>query len=116
MSTLTFRNLRGDIVDIPLVPASIMKSKFGAVLDQATQAGAVAITKHDTTKYVLLPVEEFESLVATCQPSLSTLTVEFDNLLAKMQTPQARTGIQSAFAMSPKQLGKAAVQAASGKR
>ena len=115
-STLTFRNLRGDIVDIPAVAASAMKSRFGAVLDQATKAGAVAITKHDTTKYVLLPVEEFESLAAARQPSLHSLSAEFDGLLAKMQAPKARAGIKAAFEMSPAQLGKAAVGAARAKK
>lgn len=109
---LSFRNHRGDLVDIPSVAASTVKSRFGAVLDQARQAGAVAITKHDTTKFVLLPVEEFESLAAARQPSLNSLTAEFDALLQKMQGTKSRAGLDAAFDMTPAQLGKAARRAA----
>jgi hypothetical protein len=38
--------------------------------------------------------------------------VQFDALLARMQTPGARAGMKMAFDASPKQLGKAAVAAA----
>ena len=44
MSTLTFRNSQGTLVDIPTVAATQVKNEFGAILDKATRAGAVAIT------------------------------------------------------------------------
>ena len=53
MSTLTFRNSQGALVDIPTVAATQVKNEFGAILDQATRSGAVAITRHDTPKAVL---------------------------------------------------------------
>jgi hypothetical protein len=40
---------------------------------------------------------------------LDTLSGQFDDLLARMQTPKARPGLRAAFTASPKQLGKAAV-------
>ena len=42
----------------------------------------------------------------------STLSGEFDALLARMQTPAALAGMKAAFDASPKQLGKAAVAVA----
>ena len=112
MPALTFRNRLGDLVDIPSVPASDAKNRFGAILDQATSTGPVAITRHDTTRAVLVSVEEFESLIAERQSSLAALGAEFDGLLAKMQTPKARKGIAAAFSSTPAELGKAAVKSA----
>ena len=112
MSALTFRNRLGNLIDIPAIAASEVKNKFGAILDQATQGGAVAITRHDTTKAILISVEEFQSLVADRHSSLAALSAEFDGLLAKMQTSAHRTGIAKAFAASPTHLGRSAVKAA----
>ena len=112
MPTLTFRNRLGNLIDIPAIAASEVKNKFGSILDQATHGGAVAITRHDTTKAILISVEEFQSLVAGRHSSLTALSAEFDGLLAKMQTPAHRTGIAKAFAASPTQLGRSAVKAA----
>ena len=116
MSTLTFRNRLGSLIDVPAIAASEAKNRFGAILDQAAQGGAVAITKHDATKAVLLSVEEFQALVAGRHSSLTVLGAEFDDLLARMQTPAARQGISAAFAATPAELGKAAVNAARRKR
>ena len=68
MSTLTFRNSQGALVDIPTVAATQVKNEFGAILDKATHSGAVAITRHDTPKAVLVSYEEFESLVQARSP------------------------------------------------
>lgn len=112
MSTLTFRNRLGDLTDIPAIAASEVKNKFGAILDRAARGGAVAITRHDTTKAVLVSVEEFQSLVSSRDSSLTALGAEFDGLLAQMQTPAHRKGIEKAFAAAPGQFGKAAGKAA----
>lgn len=116
MSALSFRNRLGDLIDVPSVPASDAKNRFGAILDQATSTGPVAITRHDTTRAVLMSVEEFESLVASRQSSLEVLGAEFDGLLASMQAPKARKGIAAAFASTPAELGKAAVKQARTKK
>jgi antitoxin Phd len=75
----------------------------------------VAITKHDAPKAVLLSYAEFESLVKSRSPALDELSVEFDRLLARMQTPKARKGMAAAFNASPARLGRAAVKAAAKK-
>ena len=116
MSTLTFRNSLGELVDIPSVAASRFKNEFGAIFEQAALGGAVAITKHDTPKAVLLSYAEFESLVRSRSPALDELGEQFDGLLARMQTPKARKGMAAAFNASPAELGRAAVKAATRKR
>lgn len=112
MSKLTFRNSRGELVDIPTIAATKAKNEFGAILEQANHGGAVAITRHDTPKAVLLSYEEFASLVKVRSCTLDDLGTAFEQLLAGMQTPKARKGVDAAFKASPAELGWAAVMAA----
>ena len=111
MPKLTFRNSHGQLVDISTVAATKVKNEFGAILEQAMHSGAVAITRHDMPKAVLLSFAEFESLVKERSCSLDDLSEEFDRLLADMQTPHARKGVAAAFNASPAELGRAAVKA-----
>ena len=107
----TFRNNRGETLEPSSVTASEAKSEFGRVLEMAVQGGAVVITKHDAPKAVLISVENFNALAGAIETRLDTLNSEFDALLARMQTPSARRGMQTAFAAPEKQLGQAAVAA-----
>ena len=109
MPKLTFRNSHGQLIDISAVAATKVKNEFGAILEQTIHDGAVAITRHDTPKAVLLSFAEFESLVQERSRSLDDLSLEFDELLDHMQTPQARKGVEAAFNASPPELGRAAV-------
>ena len=111
-TALTFRNSRGDFVDVPLIAATRVKNEFGMVLEQALRGGAVAITRHDMPKAVLMSYDEFQALIRDRTPSLNDLRAEYDGLLSNMQTPKARKGMADAFNATPKALGKAAVKAA----
>jgi prevent-host-death family protein len=112
MSTVPFRNREGKLVDVPIVTASRLKNEFGTVFEQAAVGGAVVITKHDTPRAVLLSYAEFEALTASATPALDDLSARFDDLLATMQTPQAKAGVAAAFDAAPEELGAAAVKAA----
>jgi antitoxin Phd len=116
MATLTFRNRDGELVDVPTVGATRFKNEFGAMFEQAALGGAVAITKHNTPKAVLLSYAEFEALTKASTPALDDLSDQFDQLLERMQAPQSKSGLASAFDASPEQLGRAAVKAARAKR
>jgi len=107
MSTLTFRNRLGELVDVPSVAATRLKNEFGAVLEQAAR-GAVAITRHDAPKAVLVSYEEFQALVNARAQSLGELDAEFDALLERMQTPKAKRGVEAAFRASGEELGSRA--------
>ena len=115
MSPLTFRNSHGELVDVPTVAASRFKNEFGTIFEQAALGGAVAITKHDAPKAVLLSFAEFQALVNAHSPALDDLTGQFDHLLAAMQTPKAKQGMAGAFNASSEELGRAAVAAAGDK-
>ena len=112
MSSLGFRNSRGAWVTVPTVAATRVKNEFGAILDQATRDGAVAITRHDTPRAVLLSYEEFESLAKARSRNLDSLSEEFDDLLETMQSPKAKKAMKAAFEASPAELGRNAVKAA----
>jgi antitoxin Phd len=115
MATLTYRNRDGELVDVPTVAATRFKNEFGAIFEQATVNGAIAITKHNTPKAVLLSYAEFEALTKLSTPVLDELTAQFDELLESMQTPQAKSAMAAAFDATPEQLGRAAVKTARAK-
>lgn len=108
MATLTFRNRLGELVDVPSVASTRLKNELAAVLEEASK-GAVAITRHDAPRAVLVAYEEFRALVNARAQSLGELDAEFDALLERMQTPKARNGVEAAFRASPAALGRAAV-------
>lgn len=90
------------------VTATEAKTRFGPLLETAIRGGSVVITKHDTPKAVLLSMEEFEALGGARPADLHALSHEFDGLLARLQTPSSRKALQSAFAATPKELGRLA--------
>ncbi len=110
MPALTFRNSQGELVDVPTVAATRLKNEFGAVLEQAVRGGAVAITKHETPRAVLISYDEFQALVKARSHDLNDLRAEYDILLDRMQTPAARKGMEAAFNASPAELGRAAAK------
>ncbi len=107
-----FRIRRDQDVETTSVPATQAKNKFGRLLDTVMRGGRAEITKHNEPKAMLLSMEDFSALSRAADRELDALSDEFDALLARMQTPKARSGMKAAFAASPKQLGKAAVAAA----
>ena len=109
MSTLTFRNSEGALVDIPTVAATQVKNDLGAILDKVTRVGAVAIEHHGTPKAVLVSYEEFESLVQARSRKLSS---DFGAFLDRMQRPRAKKAMNAAFNAAPIKPGRAARQAA----
>jgi antitoxin Phd len=112
MARHTFRNRLGELVEIPEVAATQAKNTFGELLDRVATSGAVAITRHDMPKAVLLSYEEFESLSSARSETLEALSTKFEDLLERMQSPTSRKGMEAAFNASPAALGRAAVKAA----
>lgn len=109
------RNLRGELVDSPEVSASDAKN-VGRILDYVATAGGVTITRRRTPLAVVIPIETYTRLLAAEENTLDTLTSEFDALLARMQQPGMAEAMERAFAMSPAQLGAAAVGQARSSR
>ncbi len=101
--------LRRGIADAPQVSASAAKNSFGRILDRVAKEGRLAITKHDQPCAVLISIEEYRVLVGAEEVTLNTLSDEFDALFERMQEPGAASAMQKAFALTPAQLGRAAV-------
>jgi antitoxin Phd len=95
--------------DAPQVSASVAKNSFGRILDRVAKEGRLAITKRDQPWAMLISIEEYRTLVEAEESTLNTLSDEFDALLQRMQEPAAAAAMQKAFALTPTQLGRAAV-------
>ncbi len=91
------------------VTATYAKKEFRRVLETAAKRGRVLITKYQDPRAVLLSFDEYERITAAKDPSLDELSAEFDELVAKMQTPEARAGAAALFSISAGDLGKAAL-------
>lgn len=65
-----------------------------------------------TKKYLYVRFHHIIHLGKTFMPKLTPRIAEFNELLARMQTPHARTGVETIFNASPEKLGRAAVTAA----
>ncbi len=116
MGTLHYRNSRGQLIDVFSVAATRVKNEFGSILEKAMHGEAIAITRHDAPKAVLISYEEFLRLSEHQVPNLEDLTLEFDALLSRMQTPRAKKRMAQVFNASPNELGRAAVEEAGRSR
>jgi len=113
---LKFRTASGEVRSLEAVPASRLKNAPGAIVDQASSGRPVVITRHDTPRAVILSFDDFEDLARARQPGLGPLEGRFDELLAGMQRPGAKRGVQAALNAAPEKLGRAAVAAAAKRR
>lgn len=98
------------------ISAADAKNQFGHVLDTAIAGDTVAITRYGEVKAIMVSVDEYEALSGDPRRRLNLLTDHFDNMLAAMQTTEARQGMRAAFEASPQEMGRAAVEAARRRR
>jgi prevent-host-death family protein len=109
-SSISARSRRGASAEPPRVSASDAKNGFGRLLDRVAREGRLAITKHDEPCAMLISIDEYRVLAAARDVTLDTLSAEFDALFDRMQEPAAAAAMRKAFAMTPTELGRAAVQ------
>src|SRR3954469_1176807 len=77
---LKFRNARGEMVEVETVPAARLKNEPATVIDRVVSGHAVAITRHDKPRAVLVSYEDFRELAAAREAPLAALAAEFDRL------------------------------------
>jgi antitoxin Phd len=104
-----FLTRRGDALTPIKITATDAKNQMGRVLETVMQGGVVLITKHDAPKAAVIPMAEYEKFSRATEARLNALSSEFDAVLARMQAPKSRAGMQAAFDASPEQLAQAAV-------
>jgi antitoxin Phd len=108
MTPVTVRNRRGETVEVETFSATEAKNSFGEVLDRAIAKGIVAITRRDKPRAVVLSIAEYEALTPPLEDSLESLRGEFDALVERMQTSEAKAAGRALFAASPRRRGNAA--------
>lgn len=100
------------IADMPSISATELKNATADVFEQVATRRAVAITRHEKPRAVLLSVEQYEALAGQRPDWLEKLHEEYRGLLDRMQGPEQRAAAERAFNATPEELGEAAVWAA----
>jgi prevent-host-death family protein len=117
MSALRARRTSAHLANtskLPSVTATELKNNLGEVLSRKDFQG-IAVTRHKRPEFVVLPAEVYESMMQQVEVPLASLNAEFDDLVARMNTPKARKANAALFAATPAELGDAAANA-SGRR
>jgi prevent-host-death family protein len=105
------------VAEMPTITATELKNATADVFEQVAARRAVAITRHDKPRAVLLSVEQYEALTGQQNPDwLEKLHEEYRGLLDRMQGPEQRAAAERAFNATPEELGEAAVWAAQQKK
>ena len=102
--------------ELATAPASELKNAFKGVFNQAMQNGAVSITRNRKREAILLSADLYDQMIAEIagRDPLETLRKEYDARFAAMQTDKAKAGYEDAFNASSGDLGKTAVDQATG--
>ena len=105
------------VAEMPTISATDLKNATADVFEQVAAKRAVAITRHEKPRAILLSVEQYEALTGQQNPDwLEKLHEEYRGLLDRMQGPEQRAAAERAFNATPEELGEAAVWAAQRKK
>jgi prevent-host-death family protein len=103
------------VQELPTITATELKNATADVFEQVAAKQAIAITRHEKPRAILLSVEQYEALAGQRPEWLEKLHEEYRGMLERMQGPEQRAAAERAFNATPDQLGKAAVWAAQQK-
>lgn len=91
------------VATLPDISASDLKNKFSEVVRLASRE-PLAVTRHNRREFVILTADHYEELQQLRLAPLKTLTADFDQMVAKMNTPKdqaARASFFKASAVKP---------------
>ncbi len=91
------------------VSSTEAQNALGALLDRVGKGARVVVTRYNRRQAVILSAEEYDALLGAEEVDLGTLEREFDEMVARMQTPEHRGAVEALFRMSGEAVGKAAV-------
>jgi prevent-host-death family protein len=103
------------VQELPTITATELKNATADVFEQVAAKQAIAITRHEKPRAILLSVEQYEALTGHQPEWLEKLHEEYRGMLERMQGPEQRAAAERAFNATPELLGKAAVWAAQQK-
>ncbi len=92
--------------------ATEAQNSFGRVLDEANRKGFVYILKYGKPTAVVQSIENFRASGGHPSPSLAELAAQYDDMVERMQVAQGEGAVERFFSMSPEEIGRAAVDAA----
>jgi len=92
------------------ITATEFKQRFGKTLEDVAHGQRVRIVRHGRAEdaLVLLREDELSALQARAGSPLDALREQFDDMVARMQSPKARKAAASIGSVKPSALGKAA--------
>jgi len=99
------------VQELPTVTATALKNSIADVFDQVAAGGAIAITRHDKPRAVMLSVEAYEALKTPPLPGLDAIQAEYHEMFRQMQEPAQRAGMTRLFEATSEELGEAALKA-----
>ena len=108
----TPRGLSPRVQELPTVTATELKHSTADVLDQVAAGKAVAITRHDKARAILISVEQYRELTTGDGDWLAELHEEYRGMLDRMQEPEQKAAALRLFTATPEELGAAAVRGA----
>ena len=100
------------VEELPTITATELKNATADVFEQVAAKQAVAITRHEKPRAVLLSVEQYEALTGQRPDWLEQLHEEYRGMLDRMQGPEQRAIADKLFQATPQELGEAALWAA----
>ena len=103
------------VQELPTITATELKNATADVFEQVAAKQAIAITRHEKPRAILLSVEQYEALTGHRPEWLETLHEEYRGMLERMQGPEQRAGAEKLFRATPEELGQAALWAAQQK-
>lgn len=100
------------VSEMPTITATELKNATADVFEKVSARRAVAITRHDKPRAVLLSVEQYEALAGGRPDWLEDLHAKYRRMLDDMQGPEQRAAAERAFNATPEELGEAALAGA----
>jgi len=97
------------IADLSEITASVLKNKFSEVARLAS-SGPLAVSRHHRREFVILTAEQYEELQQSRRAPLESLTAEFDQMVAKMNTPAGKQATAALFAATSADMSRAFVK------
>lgn len=98
--------------ELPTVTATELKHSTADVLDRVSSGKAVAITRHDKPRAVMISLDQYQKLTGSEGGWLEELQAEYRSMIDRMQEPEQKAGAQRLFEATPEELGAAAVRGA----
>jgi antitoxin Phd len=88
------------------------KERAREVIDLVEDHKAVVILRHKMPDAVLISASDYVEFMKLRRERLNFLTQRYDEMVARMQTPDAVAGVDALFNASSEELGSAAIAAA----